>query len=66
MLKFRGRVKSIELILTNLIHGLYDTVANVEDCVYAYATLYYYSRRDSLKTVFDKKVKKVREKRHFL
>lgn len=59
MLKFRSRVKSVETILTNLINGLFDTVGNVEDCVYAYATLYYYSKRDSLKPIFDKKVKKV-------
>lgn len=55
-------MKSIEIILTNLINGLFETTANVEDCIQAYATLYYYSKRDTLKPLFDKKVKRVSAK----
>lgn len=59
MLKFRSRMKNIEIVLTNLINGMFDTTNNVEDCIQAYAVLYYYSKRDSLKPLFDKKVKRV-------
>ncbi|XP_069686166.1 uncharacterized protein [Periplaneta americana] len=55
ILRFRGQMKDIEVILENLMTSVFDQVANVEEGVYALQAFYHYAKRDALHTVYDRK-----------
>jgi hypothetical protein len=61
MLQFKNRMKDIEVVIENLTNALFEEVANVEEGIESLAALYNYSKRESLKPLFDGKTQFVYE-----
>lgn len=61
MLQFKNRMKDIEVVIENLTNAVFEEVANVEEGIESLAALYNYSKRESLKQLFDSKTKVVYE-----
>nr|XP_015838947.1 PREDICTED: dynein heavy chain 2, axonemal [Tribolium castaneum] len=55
MLQFKNRMKDIEVVIENLTNAVFEEVANVEEGIESLAALYNYSKRESLKALFDGK-----------
>lgn len=54
ILKFRSRIKDIEVIIENMATGVFAQITMVDDGVEALAAMYNYSLRPSLKELFDR------------
>jgi hypothetical protein len=48
-------MKEIEMILENLMVSVFEQVANLEEGVQALQAFYYYSKRDALRPLYEKK-----------
>lgn len=59
ILKFKTRMKDIEVVLENLTNAVFDNVANMEEGIEALASLYNYQKRKTLVTLFDSKTLEV-------
>ncbi|KAF5308522.1 hypothetical protein FQR65_LT06187 [Abscondita terminalis] len=59
MLKFRGKMKEIETVIENLVNAIFSEVVTVDEGVEALASLYNYSTRKTLNTLFDQKTSTV-------
>ncbi|CAG9772859.1 unnamed protein product [Ceutorhynchus assimilis] len=55
ILKFRTRMKELEVIVENLTNAVFDEIANVEEGIESLAALYNYSKRKSLYSLFEAK-----------
>lgn len=55
ILSFRSRMKSIEIVVENIVNSVFDQVPNMQEAVESLAAFYNYSRRDSLKPLFERK-----------
>ncbi|XP_017772767.1 PREDICTED: dynein-1-beta heavy chain, flagellar inner arm I1 complex [Nicrophorus vespilloides] len=55
ILKFRGRMKDIEIVIENLVNSVFDQIPTVDEGVEALAAFYNYSKRSTLKSLFDRK-----------
>ncbi|KAI4471763.1 dynein heavy chain [Holotrichia oblita] len=55
ILKFRGRMKDIEIVIENLVNSVFEQIPTLEDGVEAMGAFYNYSQRDSLKGLFERK-----------
>ncbi|RZC39323.1 DHC N1 domain containing protein, partial [Asbolus verrucosus] len=61
MLQFKNRMKDIEVVIENLTNAVFEEVANVEEGIESLAALFNYSKRESLKQLFDNKTQFVYE-----
>lgn len=48
-------MKDTEMILENLMISVFEQVVNLEEGVHALQAFYYYSKRDALHPLYDKK-----------
>ncbi|XP_066252128.1 LOW QUALITY PROTEIN: dynein axonemal heavy chain 2 [Euwallacea similis] len=55
ILKFRTRMKDIEVVVENLTNAVFDEIANVEEGIESLAALYNYTKRETLLPLFDDK-----------
>lgn len=55
MVRFREDVRDLEIIIENLITTVFKSVNNVQEGIEALYGFYNYTRRDSVKTIFDSK-----------
>ncbi|PNF16790.1 hypothetical protein B7P43_G00884 [Cryptotermes secundus] len=55
IMRFRGQMKDTEMILENLMISVFEQVVNLEEGVHALQAFYYYSKRDGLRPLYDKK-----------
>lgn len=55
ILKFRNRMKDIEIVVENLVNDVFSQIKTMDDGVEALAAFYNYSLRPTLKTLFDRK-----------
>ncbi|XP_050296141.1 dynein axonemal heavy chain 2 isoform X2 [Anthonomus grandis grandis] len=55
ILKFRTRMKDIEVVVENLTNAVFDEIANVEEGIESLAAMYNYSKRKTLFSLFDGK-----------
>lgn len=60
MVRFREEIKDLELLIENLITSVFKSVSNVQEGIEALYGFYNYTRRDSVKTLFDRKTTTVR------
>lgn len=59
ILKFRSRMKDIEVIIENMATAVFAQITTVDDGVEALAAMYNYSLRPSLKELFDRQTQYV-------
>ncbi|ERL85346.1 hypothetical protein D910_02766 [Dendroctonus ponderosae] len=59
ILKFRTRMKDIEVVVENLTNAVFDEIANVEEGIETLAAMYNYSKRKTLFSLFDGKTLQV-------
>lgn len=59
ILKFRTRLKDIEVVIENLTNAVFESVANVEEGIEALAALHNYTKRKTLLTLFEGKTTSV-------
>lgn len=59
ILKFKSRMKDIEVVLENLTNAVFENVANLEDGIEALAAFYTYQKRKTLSSLFDSKTLEV-------
>lgn len=59
ILKFRNRMKDIEVVIENLVNAVFDQISTLDDGVEALGALYNYAQKESLKTLFDRKTHEV-------
>lgn len=59
ILKFRSRIKDIEVIIENMATAVFAQITTVDDGVEALAAMYNYSLRPSLKELFDRQTQYV-------
>lgn len=59
ILKFRSRIKDIEIIIENMATAVFAQITTVDDGVEALAAMYNYSLRPSLKELFDRQTQYV-------
>lgn len=59
ILKFRNRMKDIEVIIENMATAVFCQITTVDDGVEALAAMYNYSLRPSLKELFDRHTQQV-------
>lgn len=59
ILLFRSRMKSVEIVVENVVNSVFDQIPNMEEAVEALASFYNYSRRDTLKSLFERKTLQV-------
>lgn len=55
ILSFRTRMKGIEIVVENIVNSVFDQIPNMEEAVEALAAFYNYSRRDTLRPLFERK-----------
>ncbi|XP_044753245.1 dynein axonemal heavy chain 2 [Coccinella septempunctata] len=55
ILKFRGKMKDIEVVMENLTNAVFDEVANVEEGIESLAAMFNYSKRKTLYSLFEGK-----------
>ncbi|XP_071050357.1 dynein axonemal heavy chain 2 isoform X2 [Onthophagus taurus] len=55
ILKFRGRMKDIEIVIENLVNSVFEQITTVEDGVEAMGAFFNYIHRDTLKGLFERK-----------
>ncbi|CAG9862849.1 unnamed protein product [Phyllotreta striolata] len=55
ILKFRTRMKDIEVVIENLTNAVFEQVSNVEEGIEALAALHNYTKRRTLLTLFEGK-----------
>lgn len=55
LLKFRSKMKDIEIVIENLVNAIFSEIHTVDEGVEALAALYNYSKRSTLKNLFDRK-----------
>lgn len=55
ILAFRTRMKSIEIVVENVVNSVFDQIPNMEEAVEALAAFYNYSRRETLRPLFERK-----------
>lgn len=55
MLQFKNRMKDIEVVIENLTNAVFEEIANLEEGIESLAAFHNYSKRDSLKALFDNK-----------
>ncbi|XP_030749874.1 dynein heavy chain 2, axonemal [Sitophilus oryzae] len=55
ILKFRTRMKDVEVVVENLTNMVFDEIANVEEGIESLAAMYNYSKRKTLYSLFDGK-----------
>ena len=54
ILKFRSRMKDIEVIIENLVNSVFSQTPTIDESVEAMAAFYNYAQRDSLKSLFER------------
>lgn len=59
ILKFKSKMKDIEVVLENLTNAVFDNVANLEDGIEALAAFYNYQKRKTLVSLFERKTLEV-------
>lgn len=59
MLKFRMKMKDVEVIVENLANEVFDEVANIEEGIESLAAFHNYAKRKTLKTLFENKTLEV-------
>lgn len=60
ILQFRSRMKDIEIVIENLVNAIFNEIPTVDEGVEALASLYNYSKRKTLKNLFDRKTHRVK------
>ncbi|XP_023311334.1 dynein heavy chain 2, axonemal [Anoplophora glabripennis] len=55
ILKFRTRMKDVEVVIENLANSVFDNVANVEEGIESLAAMHNYTQRRTLISFFEKK-----------
>lgn len=66
ILQFRSRMKDIEVIIENLVNTVFTQIPTLDEGVEALASLYNYSHRPNLKTLFERKTQQVLSEFHEL
>lgn len=59
ILTFKNRMKDIEVVIENLVNAVFSQITTVDDGVEALTSLYNYTQRETLKTLFDRKIHEV-------
>ncbi|KAF7269690.1 hypothetical protein GWI33_017275 [Rhynchophorus ferrugineus] len=59
ILKFRTRMKDVEVVIENLTNAVFDEIANLEEGIETLAAMYNYSKRKTLNSLFDGKTLQV-------
>lgn len=59
IVKFRSRMKDIEIVIENIVNSVFDQIPNMEEAVEALASFYNFSKRDTLKPLFERKTLQV-------
>lgn len=59
ILKFKSKMKDIEVVLENLTNAVFDNVANLEEGIEALAGFYTFQKRKTMVALFDAKTLEV-------
>lgn len=59
ILKFRTRMKDVEVVVENLTNAVFEEIANVEEGIESLASMYNYTKRKTLLSLFDGKTLQV-------
>lgn len=59
ILKFKTRIKDIEVVLENLTNAVFENVGNLEEGIEALAAFYNYQKRKTLTSLLDSKTLEV-------
>lgn len=55
ILAFRTNMKSIEIVVENVVNSVFDQIPNMEEAVESLAAFYNFTKRETLKPLFERK-----------